>query len=272
MGFNPAVDVDLPSAPRPKVRPWEPAELGRFLDLVAADRLGALFETIAGTAARRGEALGLRWDELDLERGRAVVRQQIVQLEGEHPCPWCGHIHRGLLFGKPKTRSGEDRLIDLDSIVVGALIAHRLHQEVERQQWGEAYSDHGLVFAREDGSPIPPDVASKRFSEMVKQAGMRRVRLHDLRHGRAALLLASGTDIALVSKILGHSSISITSDTYGHLLAGIGREAAERAAALVPRNRPPDDARDQSVTRRGPHTDSESSEDAEHPREWLIGS
>ena len=75
--------------------------------------------------------------------------------------------------------------------------------------------------------------------------GLRKVRLHDLRHGRASMLLAAGTDFALVSKMLGHSSITLTADTYSHLLDGIGRQAAEAADALIPRNR-----RDQSVTTR----------------------
>jgi integrase len=87
---------------------------------------------------------------------------------------------------------------------------------------------------------------SKRFHDLAAAAGLRQTRLHDLRHGWASLLLASGTDIALVSKLLGHSSIGITSDTYSHLLEGVGRDAAQRASALVPRTR--STVCDQSVT------------------------
>ena len=76
---------------------------------------------------------------------------------------------------------------------------------------------------------------TKRFAELCAEAGVRQIRLHDLRHGRASLLLASGVDISVVSKILGHGSISITADTYGHLLSGVGKAAAEAASALVPR-------------------------------------
>jgi integrase len=100
-------------------------------------------------------------------------------------------------------------------------------------QWGEAYVDHGLLFAREDGNPLALDAVTKRFRELEKEAGLRPVRLHDLRHGAASLRLAAGTDIAIVSKVLGHSSVSITSDTYSPLLAGVDRAAAEKAA-LVP--------------------------------------
>ena len=118
---------------------------------------------------------------------------------------------------------------------MGVLLVHKAFQEIERDTWGDAYSDHGLAFATETGQPLYGDSVTKRFGELCDGAGVRRVRVHDLRHGRASLLLAAGVDIAVVSKILGHGSISITSDTYAHLLQGVGKAAAEAASALVPR-------------------------------------
>ncbi len=242
--YNAAKSVELPAAPRPKVRPWEPKELGAFLDAVAEDRLSALFELVAATGLRRGEACGLRWDDVDLGAGQLVVRQQIVEVSGPHPCPYCEAGHRGLHFGPPKTSSGEARMVDLDKATVAVLTAHKATQDAERGEWGEAYVDHGLVFAHEDGNPLVPTTAvTKRFAALVEAAGVRRVRLHDLRHGAASLRLAAGVDMGVISKTLGHSSISITADTYSHLLGGVGKAASEAAAALVPRNR-----RDQSVT------------------------
>lgn len=236
--INAASDATVPRAERPKVRPWEAAELGTFLDVAAADRLGALFELVALTGLRRGEACGLRWTDVDLSRGLLVVRQQVVQVDGQaRPCAACRAEHRGIVFGAPKTASGDARRVDLGERGVGVLLGHRLEQDAERAAWGDAYADHGLVFAREDGNPLAPDLITKRFGELVRRAGMRPIRLHDLRHGRASLLLAAGVPLSVVSKVLGHSSITITSDTYSHLLEGVGRAAADAADALVPARR-----------------------------------
>lgn len=193
------------------------------------------------TGLRRGEACGLRWVDVDLQRGALWVRQQVVQL---------GHE---LVVGPPKTASGEDRRVDLDEQTVGTLLAHRLAQDAERATWGAAWVETGLVFTREDGSGWHPETVTKRFIALATEAGVRPVRLHDLRHGQASLMLAAGVPLAIVSKRLGHSSITITSDTYSHLLDGVGRQAAEAAAGLVPRDRSPRLC-DQSVTTRAPET------------------
>ncbi len=100
---------------------------------------------------------------------------------------------------------------------------------------GRAYAGLGLVFAREDGGPLRPEYVTRRMQAIAERAGLPRKRLHDLRHGSASLQLAAGVPLAVVSKRLGHSSLSITSDTYSHLLRGVGRDAAEAAVALVPR-------------------------------------
>jgi len=105
----------------------------------------------------------------------------------------------------------------------------------ERLAWGGAYADTGLVFCDEDGSGIHPERITKTFTRLVKAAGLRVVRFHDLRHGSASLQLAAGVDLAVVSKRLGHSQLSLTTDTYSHLIGTVGRDAAEAAAAMVPR-------------------------------------
>jgi len=116
---NPAADVDLPALPRQKVRPWEPEELAAFLDAASAHRLGGLYEFMAFTGLRRGEACALRWDDVDLERGLLTVRTQLVQ------------VGSGVVEGKPKTRSGEDRRVDLGSRTIGVLLAQQFMQDAD---------------------------------------------------------------------------------------------------------------------------------------------
>ncbi len=167
--------------------------------------------------------MGLRWKDVDLGRGLLVVRQQVVRQRGQ------------LLAGPPKTRSGEDRRVDLDSGTVGVLLAYRLRQDEERKRHGFPAPGHDLVFTWPDGTGYSRDYVSRQFKLVAKRAGVPVKRLHDLRHGSASLQLAAGVPIAVVSQRLGHSTIALTADTYSHLLEGVGRDAAERAAALVPR-------------------------------------
>lgn len=245
---NPAGDATVPKEHRPKVNPWNGTELGAFLDHAVAHPMGSIYELMAMAGMRRGEAMGQRWQDVDLDNGFLVVRQQLLTYQPtperpDEPCPYCGAIHRGLLFGPPKTSNGEDRRIDLGQTAVGMLLGKRLEQEAERAEWGDAYVEHDLVFAHADGNPINPNYVTKTFTTLASEAGLRRIRLHDLRHGRASLMLAAGIDIAVVSKILGHASIRTTADTYSHLLEGVGKAAAEAADSLIVRQ-----MRDQSVT------------------------
>jgi len=198
------------------------------------DRLGPVLDFIAHTGLRRGEAIGLRWSDVDWATGTVVIRQQIVQVGSDAVCG-CGDVHRGLSFGPPKTASGEARTVHLAGTTVDSLLRHRSSQQAERAAWGSAYRDHELVFAQEDGRPYQPDRVTKRFAKLQRETGLRHVRLHDLRHGQASLLLAAGVPTLAVSKMLGHSSITLTADTYSHLLDGVGRRAPDASAALIPR-------------------------------------
>ena len=138
---------------------------------------------------------------MNLEDGFLVIRQQIVQLPGGvSDCQVCGGEHRGILVGPPKTASGEARRVDLSGQATGALLTHKLAQDSARETLGVVYRDHDLVFAQPTGDPFNPERLTKRFTQLVDEAGLRRVRLHDLRHGRASLLLASGSDLTVVSK------------------------------------------------------------------------
>ena len=218
--FNVASNVTPPNGARPEVQPWSAGELAAFLQHVETDRLGPLFEVIAATGLRRGEALGLRWTDLDLNNRTARIRQTVVDVGGR------------LQFSTPKTRSSE-ATVPLTERAVQALLQWRLGQDIDRQSWGDSYEDHGLVFARENGAPLRPEYVTRRFVALSRAVGLRRVRLHDLRHGAASLMLAAGVPMAIVSKMLRHSSIGITVDTYGHLSEDTARTASDAMAAAL---------------------------------------
>jgi integrase len=225
---NAALHVEMPTARRTPVRPWEPWEVAAFLDAptVRAHRLHPLFHVAVMTGLRRGELAGLRWEDIDLDGARLSVRQQVVALGA------------ATFTTAPKTASGEHRIVDLDAGTVAVLRMTRRDQTTTRLAWGPAWTDTGLVFTHEDGTGWHPDSIGQAFRRLVRSVQLdgeplRPVRFHDLRHAQASLMLAAGVPMAVVSKRLGHSQLSITADTYSHLVGGIGGAAAEAAAALV---------------------------------------
>ena len=241
---NPAANAWLPRQQKTKVNPWEPDEIGMFLTSITEDPWKPIFELAVLTGLRRGELLGLRWTDIKANEGYLVVWQQVVDLKGDVSCPVCSGSHHNLGFSTPKTASGTARRVELGLQALELLDCHRLLQSAHISLWGSAYTEHDLVFSRDDGAPIHPERVTKRFAQMVKNSGLRHQRLHDLRHAHASLLLAAGYDLAIVSKLLGHSSFSLTADTYSHLVGGVGKRAADAVGDLIARG-----PRDQSVTK-----------------------
>lgn len=221
---NVAALADVAKGTRPRVKVWEPGQLGEFLDAIAADneRLYPMLHLAAFAGLRRGELCGLRWQDVDLEARtvditwqRTAARHKVVE-------------------SRPKTEESES-MVDIDAGTADVLNTWRKQQIAERLAWGPAWQDTGLVFTRENGSGEHPDFVTYKFEKLVERHNMPRISLHKLRHLAASLQLAAGVDIAIVSKRLRHSSIKITNDTYGHMIGTIGRQAAKAAAALVPR-------------------------------------
>jgi integrase len=213
----------LASPPRPRraeMRTWTAAELRAFLEHVAGERLAALWMLAASTGMRRGELLGLRWVDVDLELARVAVRQTVVQ------------AGRQVVVSEPKTSRGR-RSIALDPRTVAALRAWRAAQVAERLAWGGAWTDSGLVFTREDGTPLHPEWLSDAFAWRVGRAGLPPIRLHDLRHTHASLGLAAGIPVKVMSERLGHTSSSFTADAYQHVTPALEEQAAATVARLV---------------------------------------
>jgi integrase len=211
---NAAQHVVMPKVVKGERPTWSAAQAVTFLDHVADDPLGPLFEVLVGCGLRRGEGLALRWSDVDLDARVLYVRRTLSDVNGR------------LVFSEPKTRASAAG-VGLPSRVVAALRVQQMRQDLERAEWGSAYQDGDLVFAREDGSPIRPEHVTKRFGPLCAAAGVPKIRIHDLRHTAATLMIGSGVPLPVVSKVLRHSQLSITADLYGHLTPEIAMSAAD---------------------------------------------
>jgi integrase len=124
-------------------------------------------------------------------------------------------------------------MVHLDPVTVAALRAHRNRQRQERLAWGPAYNDTGLVFTREDGTLLNPDLISETFRGHVSRSGLPKIRLHDLRHTHATLALQAGVPVKVISERLGHADVAFTMNTYAHAIPAMQAEAAVQIAGLV---------------------------------------
>jgi integrase len=211
-------------------RAWTAPELGRFLRWADAQDpdLAMGWRLLAATGMRRGEALALRWRDVDLDAGRLAVRRSVgvVKTKGA-----------GERLVEGSTKTGRSRVVDLDAGTVAALRAYRAARGLLAL---DLVRDPALVLSNLDGTHRHPERFSRRFSGQVAQArkalGEERlpgIRLHDLRHTHASLLLADGVPVKVVSERLGHASATITLTVYQHVHPGMGRQAADRFAALL---------------------------------------
>jgi integrase len=194
------------SAPR---QPWSVDELRRFLEVAGRGRLAPLWTVYVTTGLRRGEALALRWDDVDLDAGTLAVRRNrtAAMVDGT----------RAVYDDEQPKTSASRRTVTLDAATVAVLRKHRVRQLEDRVAASSAWVDEvGRVFTREDGAGLDPDAVSARFRELCAAAEVRAIRLHDVRHAHATLLLAAGAPVEVVSKRLGHSRISTTMDLYVH--------------------------------------------------------
>ncbi|WP_116051240.1 tyrosine-type recombinase/integrase [Amycolatopsis palatopharyngis] len=242
--FNPATYVELPSGRRPKallwtpdrverwqrtgqkpsrVMVWTPEQIGRFLDQAEDHPCYALFHLIAYRGLRRGEACGLPWWNTDLTNRSITISTALVQLGWK------------IEFGEPKSEAS-GRIVALDEATTAVLRRQKRRQNELRTAAGTAWVEHELVCTEADGSPLHPAKLTDAFHAIADAAELPPVRLHDLRHGAATVMLAAGADLKLVQELLGHSTIAVTADTYTHVLPELARDTAEAAAAIVPRN------------------------------------
>src|SRR5215218_8514014 len=211
-----AADVKAPRPTPEEMRPLSKAEARAFLEAAreTGDRFEALYVLAIATGLRRGELLGLRWDDVDLKLGTLRVGRALVREGGRH------------VLGETKTRRGR-RQINLTPRTVNALKTHRKNQLEEKMKLAGLYKDHGLIFSSGVGTPVNPENLVKRsFKPLLKKAGLPEIRFHDLRHTCATLLLGRGVHPKLVQELLGHATIAMTLDTYSHYLPSMGDQAS----------------------------------------------
>ncbi|MEV8609497.1 site-specific integrase [Amycolatopsis sp. NPDC051373] len=242
--YNPASYVELPSGRRPKallwtpgraerwqrtgekpsrVMVWTPEQIGRFLDQAEGHPYYPLFHIIAYRGLRRGEACGLPWWNIDLFNRTITISTAIVQLGWKTE------------FGEPKSEAS-GRVITFDEATTLVLRRQKTHQKELRAAAGAEWVEHELVCTESDGRPLHPARLTDAFHAIADAAELPPVRLHDLRHGAATLMLAAGASLKEVQELLGHSTITITADTYAHILPELASKTAEAVAAIVPRN------------------------------------
>lgn len=235
---NVATLVDPPSSSAEEVEPLTTAEARKVLVAARKQRNAARWSVALALGLRQGEALGARWEHVDLEAGVWRVREQRRRNPYRHGCGGaceqdvkaraCPERTGGMLVSEPKTARGR-RDIGIPPQMVADLRAHRQKQLEERLAAGSAWEDHGYVFAQRTGRPLDNRRDYGAWLELLAAAGVRRARLHDARHTAATLLLEQRVPPRVVMEILGHSTIAVTQNIYGHVMP----EAVSQATTAV---------------------------------------
>jgi integrase len=216
--------VKPPKVERKEVTPLDRQQAKVLLEAASGDRLEALYMLAVHTGMREGELLGLKWEDVDLERGMLRLKHALVREGGK------------TILGDLKTPKSR-RSVRLTSTAADALRGHLERQLAEMERMGSLYQPGGLVFATESGTLInPSNLRNRSYKPLLKQAFGEDgpdICFHDLRHTCATLLLSQGTHPKLVQELLGHASIAMTMDTYSHYLPSMGEQTVRAMEAAL---------------------------------------
>ena len=207
-----AAQVKAPRPQKPEIEPLSQDQAHKLMDTAyeTGDRYAALYVVALHTGLREGEMLGLRWDDLDLEATKPTLRVRRTLSE----------TRTGHKFELPK--NGRGRRVELSKKAVDALRGHRARQDEEKSRSGSLWQDNGLVFPTTTGTTTSgTNLLGRHFKPLLERAGLPAIRLHDLRHTCATILLMKGKHSKFVQEMFGHANISITLDTYSHVIEGM---------------------------------------------------
>ena len=219
--YNPAEAVDPPKGSVHEIQPPNVEQVRAILVLASETPYGSALTFMARTGCRRSECLGLRWVDLDLDTGTASIVRSLQRVG-----------KRGLVFQPPKSAKSKRR-IALDGRTVDILRIHQGAQVLSKAELGNIYQEYGLVFPGQLGKPLDPATLTRNFIKLAKRAGLDGIRLHDLRHFHATLLLKNNTHLKVVQERLGHASIATTGNIYSHVAPEMQRDAAETFAVAM---------------------------------------
>lgn len=201
--------------------PFDVDECRKVLAAAEGRRNEARWTVALALGLRQSEALGLQWRDVDLDAGRLTIQRSLHRVDGG-----------GVIFEEPKTPRSR-RTIALPQPLVAALRAHREQQDLERHRAGSEWDEIGLIFTQPNGRPIDKKSDWDAWKQLLQDAGVRHIRLHDARHTAATLLLSAGVHPRVVMDLLGHSQMRTTTDIYSHVMPALAQEAAERMSAAL---------------------------------------
>ncbi len=210
-----------PKAQRVEGRTLTPKQARTLCKALLTEDHGALYLTMLQTGIRRGEALGLKWTDVDLVKATLTIRRQLQRNSA------------GVLVTIDTKTAKSRRTVNLSPGVVGALKTLKASQAADKRAAGPAWDDSGFVFTRALGMPLDPRNVGKEFATITEGAGLGHWTPHELRHSAASLMLGQGIPLQVVAEVLGHSSIKLTSDVYGHILAPDRKKAAQAMAKVL---------------------------------------
>jgi integrase len=207
---------------REEIQPLNRDQVRALFEAAVSNRLEALYIVAVHCGLRQGELLGLKWEDLDFERGTLSVRRTLATAKGAPT------------FTPPKTAKSR-RNINLTPTAIEALKRHGERQAEEMLKADTLYQDYGLVFASQVGTPVSRHNLTRSFKALLRRAGLpRSTRFHDLRHTCATLLLGRGFNAKFVQELLGHSTIAVVLDTYSHVMPGTANHSSAIEESLNP--------------------------------------